>query len=302
MTHSYGKIYMTGASGFIGTNLTRILAPGRDVVTIGRDASGDLVLPDDLDAGSTVIHLGALVHRPETPAEAYRHANLTQTQRIFDLFLSSRADTFIYMSSASVYGTYYRSTPFKEEDAGTPDTPYGHSKLAAEEYIMSHLPANGTKRVYILRPAMVYGPGDKGNPALMRKLARRGVIWPFGAVSNRRSFCSVDFLAEVTRRLIEERPAGNVFNLASPTPLSTNELFKIISEQEGHRPHIVSVPMPLLRAISRIGDRLRCLPLDTQRLSKLADDYILDTSKLSTALDISPAEEIAAISSVNPVS
>ena len=78
-----------------------------------------------------------------------------------------------------------------EDTIPNPKTHYGISKLQAENYILDQKLPEG-KRVYILRPCMIHGPGNKGNLNLLYTLVKKGFPWPLGAFENQRSFLSID--------------------------------------------------------------------------------------------------------------
>lgn len=83
--------------------------------------------------------------------------------------------------------------------------------------------------MYVLRPCMIHGPGNKGNLNLLNKLVSKNIPWPLGAFENKRSFCSIDNLMFIFRELIEREdiPSG-IYNVADDEPLSTNELIGLI--------------------------------------------------------------------------
>ena len=114
------------------------------------------------------------------------------TKIIFDRFIESDAKVFITLSSVKAIADKL-DTILTEEYFPNPSTHYGKSKLLSEQYIISKkIP--GEKRVYILRPCMIHGPGNKGNLNLLYKIVSKGLPWPLGAFDNKRSFCSIDKL------------------------------------------------------------------------------------------------------------
>ena len=96
----------------------------------------------------------------------------------------------------------------------SPVTAYGKSKLAAEKYLLSQKPSKG-KRVYILRPCMIHGPGNKGNLNLLYNFVKKGIPYPFGSFENKRSFVSIDNLCFVIKELIENKNiTSGVYNIS----------------------------------------------------------------------------------------
>src|SRR5690606_9961467 len=89
----------------------------------------------------------------------------------------------------------------QEDVVGKPLTPYGKSKLEAEQYLLSQVLPEG-KRAFIIRPCMIHGPGNKGNLNLLYKVVEKDVPWPLAAFRNQRSFLSIDNLCFLLERMI----------------------------------------------------------------------------------------------------
>jgi nucleoside-diphosphate-sugar epimerase len=169
--------------------------------------------------------------------------------------------------------------------AANPQTHYGKSKLLAEQYIVSKDIPEG-KRVYILRPCMIHGPGNKGNLNLLYKLVSKGIPWPLAAFENQRSFCSIDNVCYVVSQILEREdiPSG-VYNLADDETLSTNELIEIIGATTNKKAKIISISKKVINTIAKIGDILH-LPLNTERLDKLTENFVVSNLKIKAALGI----------------
>jgi nucleoside-diphosphate-sugar epimerase len=132
---------------------------------------------------------------------------------------------------------------------------------------------------------MIHGPGNKGNLNLLFKIVSKGLPWPLGAFENKRSFCSIDNLCFIINELIENEniPTG-IYNIADDIPLSTNKLIRLISESQGKKPLIWDIPKFIIKIISLFGDLLH-LPLNTERLSKLTETYIVSNVKIKKAIN-----------------
>jgi nucleoside-diphosphate-sugar epimerase len=171
-----------------------------------------------------------------------------------------------------------------EEYIPNPTTHYGKSKLLAEQYILSKEIPEG-KRVYILRPCMIHGPGNKGNLNLLYKFVSKGIPWPLGSFNNKRSFCSIDNLIFIIKELIDREgiPSG-VYNVADDKVLSTNEVISILTESQNKKPKIWKAPKGLIKFFSKLGDILR-LPLTTERLQKLSESYEVSNQKIKFAIE-----------------
>ena len=173
-----------------------------------------------------------------------------------------------------------------ETHISNPKTPYGQSKLQAEKYILSkEIPAG--KRVFIIRPCMIHGPGNKGNLNLFYKIVQKGIPYPLAAFDNKRSFLGIDNLNFLIHQMIINKnvPSGN-YNFADDEPLSTNNLFKLIAEVLNQKPRLLKIPKSFIIFAAKIGDKIK-LPLNSEKLQKLTANYVVSNQKIKTALNIS---------------
>ena len=141
------------------------------------------------------------------------------------------------------------------------------------------------KKVYILRPCMIHGPGNKGNLNLLYKLSQKGLPWPLGAFENKRSFCSIDNITYIIQQLIERDIEPGVYNVADDENLSTNELIRLMALSQDKKARIWNIPAGPVKAIARLGDFLH-LPLNSERLKKLTESYVVSNDKIKKALGI----------------
>ena len=165
-----------------------------------------------------------------------------------------------------------------------PKTHYGKSKLAAENYILSKkLPKD--KKVYILRPCMIHGPGNRGNLNLLYSLVKKGIPYPLGAFQNLRSFTSVYNLSIIIFELIQKDVIAGIYNIADDDPVSTIDIVRLMADSLGKNPRILKIPVRLIKAISQIGDLLY-LPFNNESLQKLTESYVVSNTKIKLALGI----------------
>lgn len=288
------KILITGIHGFVGSNLVAALKDnhtiyGLDIVSPIREGVSHIFAWDDLEKGivpdvDAIIHLAGLAHdtKKQTFSEVYFKVNTGLTQRIYDFFLLSSAQKFIFFSTAKAAADRVEEV-LTEDVVPAPVGPYGESKIKAEEYILSH-PAP-EKLVYILRPCMIHGPGNKGYLNLLYKVVKKGIPWPLGAFENRRSFTSIDNLSFVISGLLTKNVPSGIYNMGDDEALSTNELIEVICESLGKKAHIWKLPKGLMRGMAKVGGWVH-LPLDSERLNKLTENYIISNAKIKAALGI----------------
>ena len=265
------KILISGAYGFVGTNLSRYLAAkghkciALDIAKGNAEAYSGFHAWDGLDgidwpSIDAVVHLAGKAHdlKKVSDPQSYLDINVGLTERLFNV-CNGKVPRFIYFSSS------------KAADA---DTPYGKSKLAAEQFLDG--------RAIVLRPAMIHGPGNKGNLNLLWGIARRGFPWPLAAFENRRSFTSIGNVCAAVEALCE-RGGNGVYPIADDEMLSTNRLIELMAETCGRKPRLWRLPKGLMRLVARMGDIVH-LPLNTERLGKLTEDSFVDNAALKKLL------------------
>lgn len=306
------KILITGVHGFVGSNLVEalkkehtiygldIISPLKDGVkfTLGWDNLDDGQIPD-VDA---IIHLAGKAHdtKNQSAAEVYFKVNTGLTQKIFDYFLAhSTAKKFIQFSTVKSAADRVEGDFLTEECIPTPVGPYGESKIAAENYIIEKFAPEVLKRpfhnftdedavadgkkVYIMRPCMIHGPGNKGNLNLLYGVVSKGIPWPLGAFENRRSFTSIGNLQEVIKGLLTKDAPSGIYHMGDDEALSTNELIEVICSALGKKAHIWNIPRGLMNGFAKMGDVLH-LPLNSLRMQKLTENYVVSNAKIKAAL------------------
>ena len=326
------KVLLTGAFGFVGSNLSAYLAAkGFELwaldVTEGPASSPssytrrftwqalDAIPWPEVDA---IIHLAGKAHdtRHTSEAQTYFEINTGLTRRVLDAWRGGmeaalsdgetrapRHRIFILFSSVKAVADQVEGV-LTEDAVPHPQTPYGQSKLEAEREVLKFgsskvrelAIADGASeadnfrtlelqnfRTYILRPCMIHGPGNKGNLNLLYRVVSKGIPWPLGAFENRRSFASVGNVCAVVAGLLEGRVGPGVYQVADDEALATNELIRLMAETLGRRPRILEIPAAAIRGAARIGDWLH-LPLDSERLKKLTESYVVSNEKIKRAL------------------
>jgi len=308
------NILITGVHGFVGSNLVETLAKthtiyGLDIVAPQKEGVKITFSWDDLDRDSmipdidAVIHLAGKAHdvRNKSAADIYIKINTGLTQRIFDWFLKSGAKKFIFFSTVKSAADKVENEYLTEECVPTPVGPYGESKIKAENYIIENFAPEAMnrpyhnftdkdsivdgKQVFIMRPCMIHGPGNKGNLNLLYGVVKRGIPWPLGAFENKRSFTSIENLQYVIEGLLMKNVPSGIYHMGDDEALSTNELIEVICEAMGKKAHIWKIPRGLMNSLASIGGVLH-LPLNPLRMQKLTENYVVSNSKIKNALDI----------------
>lgn len=288
------KILITGVHGFVGSNLVGALNAyhtifGLDIIAPEKVGVEQTFSWDDLESGrlpavDAIVHLAGKAHdtKNQSAAEIYFKVNTELTQKIFDYFLKSSARKFVFFSTAKAAADRVDGI-LTENVIPSPVGPYGESKIKAEEYILSHMPED--KDVYILRPCMIHGPGNKGNLNLLYNVVSKGIPWPLGAFENLRTMTSVENVCFVVERLLTREVTSGIYNMGDDEPLSTNWLIEEICRSMGKKAHIWNLPKGMMTGVAKVGGWLH-LPLNPERLRKLTENYISSNAKIKMALGI----------------
>ncbi|WP_295231695.1 NAD-dependent epimerase/dehydratase family protein [uncultured Chryseobacterium sp.] len=278
-------VTITGASGFIGTNLIAFLQQkGYIINSLSlKHQNWKNIFPL---SGDAIIHLAGKAHDTENTSdpEEYFIVNTDLTIELFNEFLRSESRDFFYFSSVKAVVDSIEGV-LDENISPNPLTPYGKSKLKAERYILdADVPVG--KRVFIIRPCMVHGPGNKGNLNLLYKIVEKGLPWPLAAFENRRSFLSIDNLSFIIARMLDYKNiSSGIYHLADDKSLSTNELIQTVNLALDKKPKLWRLSKKVIENIAGLGDRFR-LPLNSERLKKLTESYVVSNLKIKSALGI----------------
>ncbi|WP_201288833.1 NAD-dependent epimerase/dehydratase family protein [Polaribacter septentrionalilitoris] len=281
---------ITGNKGFVGVNLTSFFKKiDKSILGISRTPSEGEVSYQELNTAlfnkaKSCIHLAGKAHDLKKTSEdkEYFEVNTELTKTLFNQFLESDCEVFVYMSSVKAAADAVEGG-LTEDTIPNPVTVYGNSKLAAENYILSKGIPEG-KRVYILRPCMIHGPNNKGNLNLLYSFVSKGIPYPFGKYENKRSFVSVENLCFVINELIENKaiPSG-IYNIADDASLSTTHLVRIIGKVVQKPAKILNTPKFIVNTIAKLGDVLP-LPINSERLQKLTENYEVSNTKIKKAM------------------
>jgi nucleoside-diphosphate-sugar epimerase len=277
------EIIITGSTGFVGHNLYKSFENKYNIKKLSRFQLLNFN-SIELNGVYALIHLAGKAHdikNVSNPSEYYE-VNYQLTKKLFDAFIESTATVFVFMSSVKAVADEVDGVLTEELEAN-PKTHYGISKRNAEEYILSSIiPAN--KRIYILRPCMIHGPGNKGNLNLLYKLVSKNIPWPLASFQNQRSFCSIDNVIFVINELLfREDISSGVYNISDDEPISTNELIELIAHSKNKKANLLYLPVSIIKIVARCGDLFH-LPLNSEKLQKLTENYQVSNKKLVVKL------------------
>lgn len=255
------RVLLTGASGFVGGEILRVLkSEGYEIVLAMRKplagtqgleirAMPDLAHLDAaqasqlLDGTEAIIHSAGHAHAgPGSDPAIHAAVNARGTILLAEAAAREGA-RMVFLSSIKAMGPADAQGFLREGVMREPDDAYGRSKRDAEAAIRAVLPENHM----ILRPALVAGPGVKGNLAALRKLASSRFPLPFAGIESRRSMISLTDLADIAVRALREPGwSGRSLIVADPVPVSLAEIVTAMRAGLARGPGLFFVPESLL--------------------------------------------------------
>jgi UDP-glucose 4-epimerase len=284
------RVLVTGASGFVGAALAkhlqrggwqvraatrspeRLPLSGAEVVALA-DLSGTVDWNPLLEGVEAVVHLAGIAHvGPGVAPEVYDRVNHIATAGLAAACALSGVRRLVLVSSVRAQSGAAAPHVLKETDDPRPTESYGRSKLMAEAAVR----ASGVPWT-ILRPAMVYGPGVKGNLARLAQLAASPLPLPFASFHNWRSLVGLDNLvAAIAHALATPSTAGETYLVADPEPVTLAEILTALRRGAGRAPGLFPVPPALFETGLRIAGR-------ADVWERLGGSLVVDPGKLIAA-------------------
>lgn len=300
------RVAVTGATGFIGRHLAaHLVARGIDVRAIVRPDS-----PHAAPAGTTlvrrplvasaleeafsgtdiVVHLAGVVRALGT--DLYSAVNVEGTRAVAEAARSAGA-RLIHISSLAAAGPASAAAPRSEDDPPSPLTPYGKSKLAGEHVVTRTTGLRWT----VLRPAVVYGPGDRAMLPLFR-LARRGILPMIGRPDATYTFVHVGDVVRAIDAAIDVQLDGDIVFVGHPRPVTAREILEQIRAAVGGPARLLRVPAPIGWVAAMASDVVgrvigRPLPLNRRRYAELsAEGFVCRVDRLRDRLGVVAAIDL----------
>lgn len=296
------KILITGVHGFVGGNIVKALSKdnviyGLDIIDPIKEGVKYTFRWEDLDKEGMIPEMDAIIHlagkahdtKNQAASDVYFKVNRDLTIKVFDYFCAHpNIKKFVFFSTAKAAADRVEGI-LTEDVVPSPVGPYGESKIAAEQYILNTMKSRPDefkdRGVYIFRPCMIHGPGNKGNLNLLYNVVKKGIPWPLGAFENRRTFTSVDNICFAVNGVLTKDVESGIYNMGDDEAMSTNELIEEICKSLGKKSHIWRLPKGLMTGIARVGGYFH-LPLNPDRLQKLTENYVSSNEKIKKALGV----------------
>lgn len=292
------NVLITGSTGFVGNYLSSKLnrehvvdvlnrAGKKSSKGVNQSYNWDYVEHIQFEKYEAIIHLVGKAH---DVGNEYAHSDEEEYFKVnaeLPAFLLKNAKLkgfrgkFIFMSSIKAMADEMSNGALSERLKPCPNSLYGRSKLKGEELLQD---LNFEGELYILRPALILGPKPKGNLKLLSKAVQKHIPYLLGSFKNKRSYLSIENLKFVIDNILLSKISTGTYHLADSEALSTVELVLAIAQSSGKKVRIVNCPKGLVRLIAKLGDYIPFFPLDSHRLKKLTESYVVDNSKLINEL------------------
>ena len=285
------SLLITGATGFVGSKLLKLLETSdfkicvlsrqqhRDYKTIVCDLGQKQIPASAIVSVDTVFHLAGFAHdlRDASKVEhLYRAINVNATVQLAELAAQQGVQRFVFISSVKAGGGAIVGRCMTEEDQGEPEGIYGRTKREAELKLLE-IGRQSCMHVSIVRPSLVYGPGVKGNLAIMRSGIEKGWFPPLPETGNRKSMIHVDDLVRAIFFVAEDHRAdGEIFIASDGLPHSSRKIYETICQQVNKTVPRWSVPKFLFDGVASVSSRFR------YKVEKLFGDECYSSAKLES--------------------
>ena len=304
------SVLVTGGNGFIGQSVVTQLAGKCHVRASLRSEKATFEhIPADTEFESVVtgelsdqtdwtqaladvdivIHLAGRAHithdTTKSPIDEYRKVNRDASVHLLQQAAKHQVSRLVFVSSIGVNGNATTNDAFTERSVPNPTAAYAISKLEAEQRLIEQANQLGIELV-IVRPPLVYGPSAPGNLEKLHKLIKRLPILPFGRVKNKKSFISVNNLADfLVTCAFHPKAANELFVVADDQVISTKELIAQLARGCGKRLINIPIPVSLMRMVATLFGK-------QGMATQLFDDLVIDNSKAKNLLGWQPVESV----------
>lgn len=315
------KIFVTGATGFIGSTLVeRLVADGLFVKALIRRGSdrkflksvetkieiveGSLFDKDALENGvadcDVVFHLAGVVAAPSEGA--FYKSNVLGTQNLIDAINSkaSRLKQFVLVSSLAAGGPGQTENPRLETDKDEPVSAYGKSKLQAETVVRKRLRGIPIK---IIRPPIVFGPRDSGVLTMIKPVLNGFMPLIRGRTLSGNKYYSVIFVNDLVDALIEllkvqKNSDFEIYYLSDGAVYTFREILQSVANVKNSRPVVIMIPFFLVRIMALLSEVIGRLfkfpvPLNRDKLNEIYADYwVCSGTKFLKEYDFNPKNDL----------
>ncbi|GHU02536.1 UDP-galactose-4-epimerase [Spirochaetia bacterium] len=291
------SILFTGASGFLGMNILPMLNEIYDVSTLGISSqmTYNINLAEQIPVLNKrydiVLHAAGKAHSiPKSPkdAQVFFDVNYQGTRNLCEgLEKSGSPYSLVFISTVAVYGMEYGEL-IDESHPQNAETPYGKSKIQAEEYLLDWCDRKNVL-LTILRPSLLAGKNPPGNLGAMIKGISKGRYFSIAGGTARKSIAMADDIGRLIPYCEEK---SGIFNLCDSYNPTFKELEKLISKQL-EKPLPLNIPLRPAKYMAKIGDLCNFLPINTQKLEKITKSLTFSNHKIQKELNFIPSDVLS---------
>jgi len=301
------KIAVTGGSGFIGNHLVKkLVSEGHEIKVLVRKTSNTrllgklgvtLTIGDVMDKESVeslvnnaemVYHLAAQVYTGSR--DEFWNVNLQGTENMLEACLNGGIGKFVHVSTIKVMGSI-KNPPGDECHLYNPTSPYDRSKCEAEKMALRYHREHGLP-VTIVRPTVVYGPGNMYLLRLYQWLQRGGCF--IGSMNNLMHPCYIEnFLQGITLASERSKSDGKIYIIGDEKPVTWVEYIKTVAEMMGVAAPKIHIPISLMKGIGYLSEFKSCMVggepfFDRSWLDEITNDLAYDITKAKQDLGYNP--------------
>lgn len=267
------KIFITGSSGFVGNQIIG-LNPNIEFVSFDRNENIEI-------NESYVFHFAGLAHNSHKTRKKndYIKANYLLTKKVFNAFKKSKkSKIFIFLSSSKVSGL--KNNILVETRVNKRRNVYSESKYLAEKFLLNEINTLKNKKVFILRPSIIFGKNVKGNFKFIKNIVKYNLFWPFGNFTNKISILDIRNLNYTLLYLISNNVDSGIYNLSNNNPIELNQLIVKINKIMNKKARILFVNKTLIKGLFSLGNFFNLPFLNIETFSKITDDNIVSNKKI----------------------
>ncbi|HEV3191481.1 MAG TPA: NAD(P)-dependent oxidoreductase [Polyangiaceae bacterium] len=306
------RVFLTGATGFIGRHLCqRLVERGDQVVALVRSQRKAAGLPrevqllqgdlsvfanprTELPESEVVIHLAGVVTADK--AADYQAINYAAVKELLDCIGRQpwKPRRLLFASSLAAGGPTRGAIELDESEPCRPIDPYGEAKARAET-IVREAPFPTTA----FRPSIVLGPGDEASLTLFRA-ARTGIGFRVAGEPQALSFVDVrDLVDAIVCMATDRRPGSFCYYASHPARTNVRELWRELARSLGRRVLVVPVPAWLLYALMRVSTAAAAVfrfrnRLDAKQYAQMtAPAFLCSSARLRAELGWAPKHDLA---------
>ena len=285
------NILLTGASGFVGTRLVKLLdTPDNNIRIISRkvhpkfetivcDFEYNSIPALSMDSIDIVFHLAGLTHDNRDDFKVqniYQKINVDATVELAKLAVNNLVKNFVFVSSVKAGSSLFNKKCIDEKDDVKPEGVYGKTKLEAELKLLK-IADKSNMCLSIIRPSLIYGPNVKGNLKLMISGIERGWFPPIPETGNRRSMIHVDDLVRAVVLVAgNEHAQGKFFIATDGNTYSSCEIYEAICHVLGKSKPKWHLPKLLFDMAAIISPRMK------YKINKLLKDECYSSERLQS--------------------